>query len=729
LYSKFTSKEQLRNASEDEVIEFFNKVKFQGKFYPSVPDKFQESFCGRIENMSIGREHNDLCVSQFYVPNKFKDYVRPGLCEFICGVNLEQLHGTPSKYKLFIKKIYNKQTYNTANNRPTAYTQKHESDEEKILKRNLKLEDNLFIGQFTQNKDGSFTIRDIRRSDFSKLILQNGKEQQPIVYHPKTRKPGDNKYYEFSWILNGAREDYVYLFKVDESKPLKGINAHEVINRLNKSIMEYKADAGQKIVKMLETLKTQLTASGRDIFIYELLQNANDYPVKSNEEVQKVDVEFHITQHSLIFMHTGAEFNEKNIAAICSINDKEKTDNKDAIGYKGIGFKTVFLDNNYVYLKTGGFSFRFDKEETKDIVDTPWQILPIWTPYSVLSAEENQVFRNASNDFRVKFALRPTDTNILRDTDQNYTDMFKEVFANERVILFIPNLKSVKVFFGDTETPEIDCRCDNDHWQVNNFEEPVDAETTKLLNEALDQQETSGSLKIPTKYYNFSKTKVSFACEKDGTELKGCKDTQIYCYLPTRATWGFKFLMNTDMIPTGPRDDIEIDFANQININAEIAEIAGNKFFDWIKGLCKSNHYTKTSIFNLVPSFGDIKDKHGKYKPLIERFQTGFEERIETDELIPVGDDKYALISDVVFDETGLSSSGIMTDEEFLRFTGKQGYSLPLPELRRDTHFNSFLKRYASADEQKFRKEDLRDLIANDDFQEWLKDQGTTISF
>ncbi len=726
---KFTSKEQLKNASEDEVIEFFNKVKFQGKFYPSVPDKFQESFCGRIENMSIGREHNDLCVSQFYVPNRFKDYVRPGICEFICGVNLEQLHGTPSKYKLFIKKIYNKQTYNTANKRPTAYTQKQESNEEKILKRNLKLEDNLFIGQFTQNKDGSFTIRDIRRSDFSKLILQNGKEQQPIVYHPKTRKPSDNRYYEFSWILNGAREDYVYLFKVDESKPLKGINAHEVINRLNKSIMEYKADAGQKIVKMLETLKTQLTASGRDIFIYELLQNANDYPVKSNEEVQKVDVEFHITQHSLIFMHTGAEFNEKNIAAICSINDKEKTDNKDAIGYKGIGFKTVFLDNNYVYLKTGGFSFRFDKEETKDIVDTPWQILPIWTPYSALSAEENQVFRNASNDFRVKFALRPTDTNILRDTDQNYTDMFKEVFANERVILFIPNLKSVKVFFGDTETPEIDCQCDNDHWQVNNFEEPVDAETTKLLNEALDQQETSGSLKIPTKYYNFSKTKVSFACEKDGTELKGCEDTQIYCYLPTRATWGFKFLMNTDMIPTGPRDDIEIDFANQININAEIAEIAGDKFFDWIKGLCKSNHYTKTSIFNLVPSFGDIKDKHGKYKPLIERFQTGFEERIKTDELIPVGDDKYALISDVVFDETGLSSSGIMSDEEFLRFTGKQGYSLPLPELRKDTHFNFFLERYALADEQKFKKENLRDLIANDDFQGWLKDQENNNKF
>lgn len=61
--------------------------------------------------------------------------------------------------------------------------------EEASFKRNLKLPNNLFVGQFTQNKNGSFPISDIRRSDFSKLILQNGKEQQTIVHHPKGKKP------------------------------------------------------------------------------------------------------------------------------------------------------------------------------------------------------------------------------------------------------------------------------------------------------------------------------------------------------------------------------------------------------------------------------------------------------------------------------------------------------------------------------------------------------------
>ncbi|MGN0081894.1 MAG: hypothetical protein ACI377_06960 [Bacteroides fragilis] len=48
--------------------------------------------------------------------------------------------------------------------------------DEKLFRRNLKLRNNLFIGLFIQNIDSSFKICDIRRADFSKLILQNGNE-------------------------------------------------------------------------------------------------------------------------------------------------------------------------------------------------------------------------------------------------------------------------------------------------------------------------------------------------------------------------------------------------------------------------------------------------------------------------------------------------------------------------------------------------------------------------
>lgn len=721
--AKYSSKYDLLRANDEEIIEFFRDVKFAGVFDKDIPEDKKESFCGKVTNIVMDGEQNNLCPPSLYVPIKYSLFVIIGFCEFGCYVNLKHLRSEKHAYRLQIARILNT---------VVKEVKSFDSGEESLFRRNLKLRNNLFIGQFTQNKDGSFSVRDIRRSDFSKLILQNGKEQRPIVYHPKEKKPIDGRYYEFSWILNGVRkEEYVYLFKVDETMPYKEVSGYDIITKLNKSIMDYSADAGQKIVKMLDTLKNQLTASGKEIFIYELLQNANDYPNNVKGCKEMVDVEFHITRDSLLFLHSGAEFNERNIAAICSINDKEKTDNKETIGYKGIGFKTVFLDNNYVYLQTGDFSFRFDREETRDIVDTPWQILPIWTDYKFLAPSERYVFTNADKKFRVKFSLRPTNIKILRETGQNYVKMFQEVFRNERAILFIPNLSSVKVYYNEKPEPDILCLCDNEHWQLNNYEDDVALEITESINSDIADQEDSGVLKIPTKYYDFTKTRVSFACEIDGSKLKEVEDAQLYCYLPTKASWGFKFLMNTDMIPTGPRDDIEIDFSDQVNINEEIAEIAGCKFFDWLKDLCELKKYKVDSIFSLIPVFETNISQHKKYKDLIEKFKSGFDARVETDELIPVDTNRYELIKNIILDETGIMSSGIMEDKDFFKITGYQG-ALPVKVLRNDRGFKSFLKRYLkdlNCEYNIWDFEDLKELCTDSDFREWVKIQNNNNLF
>ena len=212
--------------------------------------------------------------------------------------------------------------------------------------------------------------------------------------------------------------------------------------------MRYPVGAAKKIARSLDTLKKQLTQSGKEVFIYELLQNANDYPrhmnIAGGKKVLPVEVEFHITKNYLIFEHTGEYFNPKNIAAICDINDGEKANNTEAIGYKDIGFKTVFLDNDYVLLNTGNYTFRFDKSAT-DVINTPWQILPIWTENYEIESNIKSIFRQHPNDeFRVKFALQPRDTEILtnKDRNDNYIDLFTDVFDTERVI-FYSDRKSV----------------------------------------------------------------------------------------------------------------------------------------------------------------------------------------------------------------------------------------------------------------------------------------------
>lgn len=719
---KINKKSDLYNASIEEIQVFFKSVIFKGQYKEFPPEREDKRFCGKIEHITINGETNDLCPTSIFVPEKFSQFVKPGLCEFNALPNINVLKEERHHYKLFITRVKN----------IVQKIVRRDRKAESTFRYNLKLKDDKFVGQFTENKDGSFTIRDIRRSDFSKLILQNGKEQSPIVYHPHLFKPKNGKYYEFSWILNGEKENYVYLFKVDETKSFQEVTPRNLVQRLHDDIMNYPAGAGQKIVKMLDTLKNQLTASGKEIFIYELLQNANDYPQTINDVKQKVDVEFHLTLSSLVFMHSGAVFNEKNIAAICSINDKEKDTNKDAIGYKGIGFKTVFLDNENVYLQTGDYSFRFDRQATRDIVDTPWQILPIWTNYQELTPAERTIFTHASDKFRVKFSLKPTKIETLRNSEHNYAKMFQDIFKNERVILFIPNLSSVKVYLNGTPIPDIVCSRDNASWRVDDFKKDIAPEITEAINSDIDEQEDAGGLKIPTKYYNFNSTKVSFACEIDGRKLKAVKDTCLYCYLPAKdATWGLKFLMNTDMIPNGARDDVEVDFSNSINVNKTIANIAGSKLFEWILKLTKSGEYELDSIYNLIPSFASLKSGRPKYEDLINSFEKGFVDRVETDDFVPTPDG-YVCLLNVIVDKTGLTSSGIMSDANFLKFSDKEEKILPILELRNSDSFESFAEVYIrkfDVEENIFDTECLREMIGNDDFKEWLKEQNNNNKF
>lgn len=719
---KINKKSDLYNASIEEIQAFFKSVIFKGQYKEFPPEREDKRFCGKIEHITINGETNDLCPTSIFVPEKFSQFVKPGLCEFNALPNINVLKEERHQYKLFITRVKN----------IVQKIVRRDRKAESTFRYNLKLKDDKFVGQFTENKDGSFTIRDIRRSDFSKLILQNGKEQSPIVYHPHLFKPKNGKYYEFSWILNGEKENYVYLFKVDETKSFQEVTPRNLVQRLHDDIMNYPAGAGQKIVKMLDTLKNQLTASGKEIFIYELLQNANDYPQTINDVKQKVDVEFHLTLSSLVFMHSGAVFNEKNIAAICSNNDKEKDTNKDAIGYKGIGFKTVFLDNENVYLQTGDYSFRFDRQATRDIVDTPWQILPIWTNYQELTPAERTIFTHASDKFRVKFSLKPTKIETLRNSEHNYAKMFQDIFKNERVILFIPNLSSVKVYLNGTPIPDIVCSRDNASWRVDDFKKDIAPEITEAINSDIDEQEDAGGLKIPTKYYNFNSTKVSFACEIDGRKLKAVKDTCLYCYLPAKdATWGLKFLMNTDMIPNGARDDVEVDFSNSINVNKTIANIAGSKLFEWILKLTKSGEYELDSIYNLIPSFASLKSGRPKYEDLINSFEKGFVDRVETDDFVPTPDG-YVCLLNVIVDKTGLTSSGIMSDANFLKFSDKEEKILPILELRNSDSFESFAEVYIrkfDVEENIFDTECLREMIGNDDFKEWLKEQNNNNKF
>lgn len=606
-----------------------------------------------------------------------------------------------------------------------------QSNAEKVKGR-LRLENNLFIGQFVPQKDkGRYKITDIRNTDFTKIEDKKSGFKIPSI--PFESNVDYSGYYKFTWKLHNIDP---LTFGIDLRKEITPIRPKDIVYSLYHRIMSYSADAAQQTVCTLDTLKNQLTQSGKEVFIYELLQNANDYPRHTNingeDRPLPVEVEFHITDNHLIFQHSGDYFNPKNIAAICRINDGEKADNTETIGYKGIGFKTVFLDNDYVLLNSGDFSFRFDKSAT-DVFYTPWQILPIWTKDNEIAEEIKSVFsRHPNEEFRVKFALQPRDVKILTDKsrDDNYIDLFTKVFDSERVILFIPNIRKVSIFIEGQEEPIIREK-DNKDWCVSDaLIDEIPEDITNKINNVLenpDSLRSDGYEKIPRKYKNFRKTAVKFACRKDGRKLKPVNDAILYCYLPAkRADWGFKFLMNTDMVPNGQRDDIE-----DIKLNHVIARIAGKQFFYWIKQLIESEEYDLDSIFALIPDFDECK-KRSFYKTFIEEFEEEFKTLIVSEPFVPCvnkdGERTFECINNIINDMTMMSASGVIADKDFISLMDLDDYSLPIDELRQSESFMNFLYIY-SPPSLDVKVDDIVAKCEEEDFQEWLVDTKNNTRF
>lgn len=574
-------------------------------------------------------------------------------------------------------------------------------------------EEQKIVGFYTCKKDGQFCIEDIRSLRFSELKY---KDEGEIVIDIK-QIPGLklNKYFEFSWTTELDDSERGFHVIPKEFK-FKEVQAKELVDRLYDNWKNKDYDTIKQMSEVQKMVNTQLTASSDGTFIYELLQNANDYPVVIDSHVQLVDVEFHLTDHYLIYRHTGRYFSPRNIAAISKMSDGEKKKEKNAIGYKGIGFKTVFSENQYVYLESGEYTLRFDESITRKGLGSskfPWQLMPIWTPKKEVAQEVVEAMKNAQ-DFRVQMAIRPDDSSKLRGGEKSYEFIFNDIFKDEKDILFIPNIKSVKVFYdGDEQI----CRIkDPEKWVLT--EKPLVYKFSEYEIEE-NNREVVSNKRIPEKYKDFEDTRVSFACQRDGRKILPVEKARIYCYLPTQVSLGFPFLMNTDMIPTGPRDDFE----KKIKFNHKIMKIAGGKLAEWISSLLHSGEYDLCSIFTIVPSFEKIEN----YEDFIEEFKEGFDSELDDLELIPCENGEYSVIYDTIIDETGVLTSGILSDEEFMELTGWEG-SLPAKELRTNCKFKSFVKKYIDSSNI-FDTDALLDMVRRDEFKEWLKDQNNNNKF
>lgn len=514
--------------------------------------------------------------------------------------------------------------------------------------------------------------------------------------------------YTFNWEFSDSSSNN-YDIVVARHSRFQLIDAKSLIGILYRDSMENESRDKDISVSAVETIKKQVSGQDPCTFLYELLQNANDDP-----DGDSVEVEIRLTNNMLVFRHTGKRFTAPNVLGICGVGDGDKSDDKEAIGYKGIGFKNVFIRNGYVYIKTGDYSFSFDEST----IGNSFMTTPKWEESDQLDKEIKDILVQDKDKFQVNIFMKPRTKKALFEEENNYKSLLHRAFDDIKQILFISRINRVSVMI-EGEGRFICSRDTNGTSWV--FSKKYLLDIPPELRNRINGRLKEDTNRLPNKMKDKKDTFASFACQiKNDFLVADEKETHVYCGLKAeKAKWGFPFEMNTDMVPTGSRDDIESgEFWN-----AEWAEIAGNLFFEWMGDLISDRNYNLSSVFRLIPNFELCKQHHDSYKVFIDKFQNGFECKLKDKELIPIEGGIKKKLSDIILDITGLTSSGTISDEDFYKVTSWD-ISLPVKELRDNTDFEKVLERYLKQFKRQnhiFTKENLLILCDNIGFQQWLQ--------
>ena len=292
-----------------------------------------------------------------------------------------------------------------------------------------------------------------------------------------------------------------------------------------------------QLSKSIETITSEINKSP-ETFIYELLQNADDYPVKG----QPVRVGFEVKSDLLLFTHTGKVFEVNNVHAICGVNEKDKSEDTEKIGFKGIGFKSVFKDCDYVLINSGGYRFRFDKNA--HLTKTYWETIPIWT-----EKEGVQIINAEFWNQPVGILLKPRDKDLLHNVEFGYAKILKSIFEDDRILLFLRNIDEVLVKENGIE---LACSKDFKNWRLDKYTVELPQTEQAWLNEQI-KSSINRNKRIPEKFYNLSRTNISFATSRDSNKILVTENSKLFVYLPTQIDLKFPFLLNGDFIPDGSR--------------------------------------------------------------------------------------------------------------------------------------------------------------------------------
>lgn len=404
-------------------------------------------------------------------------------------------------------------------------------------------------------------------------------------------------------------------------------------------------------------------------FIFELLQNAVD----SFDSLKQTSLEIKIvlTDNLLVFMHNGSAFSERDLEGLCDIGNGNKVTDAKKIGYKGIGFKSVFMHSHRVTVWSAGTCFKFDKDACEALakskgdeyknVKMPWQIIPILTntPSDINIGNFNVVtYIEISN----KKLLERKVEKLLRDTRfllfLKVDDLRISFWNNGEEIL---NLSKKQA--DDVLTLSMNGEPQNS-WLIYSTEVKLTPEVKDAL---------MHDSKTPTKLKDSESVEISFAIALDKDKnIIPLSNAVIYTYLPTSFSFGLSFIVNANFITDAGRQQIVKDCAWNEYIFAQIpksylkwmAESVAKKYPDWYK---------------VLPPYSKLDNE------LSEAYTTALKDALYSIPFVKAVNCDMVLLQEALTDNVRLHSAiPSKTFESFVRtnvLNGTNSFSLVSPEI------------------------------------------------
>ena len=394
-------------------------------------------------------------------------------------------------------------------------------------------------------------------------------------------------------------------------------------------------------------------------FVYELLQNAVDAFADTGKE--SLEILIKADQDKFIFMHNGKPFDEKDVEGICDVGNGTKAKDSKKIGYKGIGFKSVFMPSvNHVSIISGDFCFEFDKQKARSLMptfpssegtlgpnDVPWQVIPINAPqlkelsesgFSVITIvyteEAKKIGERIESLFSdLHFLLFLSSNNVNIRFERNGQYVFNVGKRNNRD----RNDIIPKVTLYKNEQAE-------STWMLYTKDVPVPPEVKAALEHDFN---------TPDKLKGAENVEISFAVQTEDNEVVPLKNTSVFTFLPTSYR-GLRqpFLINSNFITDAGRQQLHQESEWNKLIFGKIPEL----YLDFVSKFSqKYTNYTE-----VLPTIYPDNDT------LVGIYRNALQNAFDSIAFVPNRNGKRLLkLNEVLVDKTGISK-GIIPIEKML---------------------------------------------------------------